>query len=159
MNKTIYRLSVVLFLSLAVLINMHSTWAEQVQVNKKSILHKVPYIQLGACTANDIKIAINPYNSDFASTLNSCATADIANVTETSGCIQEDFPGLSDTCASCFGQVAYCTKENCLWQCIFNHASSDCISCSETNCRNPQVSSFSLEKCTGLTASQLPPAK
>lgn len=113
----------------------------------------------GACNNNrDKRIAINPYNEDFAATLAACAAASLANTKETSQCIQEDYPGLSQTCAQCFGQVAYCTKENCLFDCMFNRKSPKCLQCSDDYCRKPSAqNSFSLITCTGLTPEQLPP--
>lgn len=114
----------------------------------------------GACNENDIKVAINPKNHKFSSVMDDCATSAMGNAESTAKCLKEHYKGLSEGCASCFGQTAACSKSNCAFKCLTNHQSEGCLSCSHEYCTDPKgKSDFSLVKCTGLKVKQLPPKK
>lgn len=112
----------------------------------------------GKCNATDIKVAINPKNKNFAHIMDKCATSSMGDADKTATCLKEQYAKLSQPCASCFGQTAQCSKDNCMWKCLTDHFSDACLSCSQQNCTNPKSKDgFSLVKCTGLKQNQLPP--
>ncbi len=114
----------------------------------------------GKCSARDIKTTINPRNHQFPKIIDKCASSNMGNAQETTQCLRKALPKLSEPCASCFGQMAYCTKESCLWKCISDHTSKTCLSCSESYCAGPvKGKGFNLNTCTGLKAHQRPPSK
>ena len=111
----------------------------------------------GACNANDIKVAINPQNKKFAKQMDKCSSDAWGNAEKTSKCLKEQYPEVSNTCLNCYGQMAACGAANCKMKCFSNHFSEKCIECVNQNCRDEKKdNSFSLIKCTGLKANQLP---
>ena len=58
-------------------------------------------------------------------------------------CIKKKL-GLSVECASCFGGISSCARENCKWECILSTTSSKCLNCVKRNCEKP------FKDCSGL---------
>jgi hypothetical protein len=111
-------------------------------------------IKAGACTANDKKVAINPDNKAFKNIMDKCSTDAWGNAKDTAACLKKNYPTLSAGCADCYGKMADCGASNCKWKCFSNHFSAKCLSCVNSHCRDGK--SFSLLKCTGLNAGELP---
>lgn len=114
----------------------------------------------GACTKEDVKLAINPNNHNFPKQMDECASSAMGNEKKTTKCLKTLYPNLSDHCASCFGKMASCSSSNCAFKCMFGHFSDGCLTCVNTNCRDTKKDeAFSLIRCTGLDLKQLPPSK
>lgn len=112
-----------------------------------------------ACTADDIKLAINPNNHQFPKQMDECASDAWGNAKKTTKCLKTKYAALSDACARCFGEMATCSASNCKWKCIGDHFSEKCLACVSSSCRDAQKGSFSLVECTGLKPNELPPSK
>merc|ERR1712173_68356 len=86
--------------------------------------------------------------TDFASDLSKCGHQCLGGADCTSKCIEKDY-GYTAPCASCFGQLTGCTKDNCMFDCMLDANGSSCKNCVDQHCTP------AFETCSGLT----PPAK
>jgi len=113
-----------------------------------------------ACNENDVKLGINPHNHKFPSQMDGCASPSWGGIKETGECIKKLYPGLTENCRMCFAKMAHCSAEHCKLACMINHMGDSCLRCSESSCEEHRKDGeFSLETCTGLEESQLPPKK
>lgn len=109
------------------------------------------------CNDKDIAVAIHPGNAKFESQMTSCSKSTWGNETKTAACLKKDYPSLSGSCASCYGQTAHCGAQKCGGTCFFHGSDSKkCKNCVYENCEVKQPhGNFSLMQCTGLTEGQL----
>lgn len=127
--------------------------------HKKAVV-KDPPAAGHACSKADIKLAINPNNHKFPHQMDACASETWGDAKKTAKCIKKSYPTLSDSCATCFGEVADCSASNCKWKCLSDHFSDGCLECVNSHCKVvDKKNDFSLITCTGLSPKQLPPNK
>lgn len=114
--------------------------------------------EAGLCTTSDRKLVIHPNNKEFTKNMDKCSSDAWGNAEKTKKCLKTHYPKLSDGCAKCYGDMASCGASHCKWKCLSNHFSKGCLECVNKNCRDAQKksTSFSLIKCTGLRANELP---
>ena len=103
----------------------------------------------GQCSESESSLWINNYG--FTEKIKSCAIQNMGSGDGTAKCLVGHFSGLSDSCASCFGQTVECGKKNCQKFCLADSAAPACLECTEKAGCNA-----ALNTCTGF--SQGPPA-
>lgn len=125
---------------------------------KEALADGAAYREVGLCSASDRKLVIHPNNKEFTKNMDKCSTDAWGNSEKTTKCLKTHYPKLSDGCAKCYGEMASCGASHCKWKCFTNHFSEGCLACVNQNCRDIQknAGSFSLIKCTGLKANELP---
>ncbi len=101
------------------------------------------------CVREEALIWIN--NVEFSLTLSNIAHSHLGSGTDTAVDLVKTYPGLSDHCASCFGDNVSCGTRNCWMYCTFSSFSAACLDCTNKNC-NP-----ALKNCLGVEDAEMPP--
>merc|ERR1719192_2424761 len=99
-------------------------------------------------TPADMTIWNKDGKTNFAADLSKCGHQCLGAAKCTSDCIAKDY-GYTAACAGCFGTLTGCTKDNCMFDCMFDASGQKCKSCVDEHCTP------AFETCSGLT----PPSK
>lgn len=106
-------------------------------------------VQLGCLCVSDQKI-LEQDMIPFMNTWHDCSISSKGSKHGTIKCLQNKYPSLSKTCATCFGNYVVCTSFHCLIPCLLNSNSQACFKCANENCFDK------LLKCTRLPPDHLP---
>ena len=98
----------------------------------------------GACT-NQADFTIISSDPTFQADVQKCATDNMGASPATKNCIITQ-TGLSDACATCFGDTIKCAAQKCMMQCIADPNGQSCKECRAQNC-DP-----SFVQCSGIPA-------
>jgi len=104
------------------------------------------------CNNPDDIVAFKKHRIDFHGIAKDCARKYWGSPVPTARCIMS-MTGNTLPCATCFGTDSHCAVKNCMFQCMSNPDSPDCLSCVEKNCFP------ALQKCANVADDVLPPKK
>jgi hypothetical protein len=102
----------------------------------------------GACNDAQDLGAFKSHWGTFQNSVDQCATGCLGGADCSASCIQKAI-GLTQPCATCFGQGVACVATNCYWKCLAPN-SPGCASCSVQYCEGPLLS------CAGVPKSDIP---
>jgi len=95
-------------------------------------------------TPADMAIWNKDGKTGFAADLSKCGHQCLGGADCTTKCIAKDY-GYTEACATCFGTLTGCTKDNCMFDCMLNPNGQSCKSCVDQHCTP------AFESCSGLT--------
>jgi len=106
------------------------------------------YAGPGACTTgHNWQLWLHGGAREFQKDMNVCATQCLGDSSCTGDCFSKR-QGYSAMCARCMGDLASCSRDNCMFQCI-GGKSDGCSSCVRENCE-PQYQS-----CAGINLDKI----
>eukprot|EP00121_Abeoforma_whisleri_P016082 Awhi_evm2s14776 len=88
--------------------------------------------EVDLCTDAADRAAIESSKPTFKETMSKCAHESWGDKAKTTQCVKDKF-NFSESCSTCFGEVAHCTKSKCLLKCMTGEGPK-CVACSTEKC-------------------------
>jgi hypothetical protein len=99
----------------------------------------------GGCSNASDEAAWTKHSASFKDEMHKCGSPCLGMSGCMAKCVAKDW-GVSSACATCFGDLGSCTRNNCMFKCATGSGkSASCAKCVRENCYAP------FESCSGLT--------
>jgi hypothetical protein len=109
----------------------------------------------GRCTFNDKRV-LDKYSADVPAPAAHCAKKSLSWLKVVPEkyiqCFKKEAAPISDSCASCYAQMASFAVNNCKFVCLKSWCSTKCLQCKRQDDAN-------MEACTGYKMADFPRAK